>query len=380
MGKRELVLVAVFLVMGIVVYQVTAPPAAPGSSGVSFGGIVQKLKREVQGSREQATSTSRQTKVVDPGVRLVRLNIPRNNTLAITGSDRTDITVEMEVTGRGFDQAEAKAAASAAGVKLEQAGDAIAVTTVFPARESNRGGFVSDATVTVLLPKRLLVRLEPHAGRLTVSDVAGVEVMGSRGETRVTRSAGHVIVNHTGGRLEIDAVPSLKLTTRNSNAKIRGVAGLFTIEATGVEMELEEIAGPLEIEARNTDLVIDAGKLVKAPFRFNGTGGQLRVSKLRTESRVDGRNVELEVEVAAAAPITIYSTGEDIRVMAPPGGYTLDAVATDGQITSEDSAITATPGDGPEARATATIRGGGPALTLRTTRGRIDVRKGGAGK
>lgn len=376
MGKRELVLLLGFLVVGIVVYQLRAAPPPPGSEGVSISGIFQKLKREVQGAREMATAASNQSRPVDASIRLVRLNIPRNNNLTIIGSDRNDLAVDMQVTARGFDQAEAKAAANGGQIKIEQAGDALAVTTSWPVRDNNRQpGFISDATITVSLPKRLLVRVEPHTGRLTISDVAGVEVMGSRGETQVLRSAGHVALGHTGGRLEIEGAPSVKLNARNSNGKIRGIAGTLTVEATGADLQLEDIGGPLEVEARNTELVIDAAKLLKPPFRYNGTGGVLRVSNLRTESRVDGRNVEMDVALSAAAPVTIYSTGEDIRVTAPPGGYALDAVATEGQIQSEDSSITATPGEGPDARAAATIRGGGPPLTLRATRAQIDIRK-----
>jgi hypothetical protein len=375
MGKRELVLVAVFLVMGIVVYQLTAPPPPPGSDGVSVGGIIQKLKREVQGARESATATTAQSRPVPADVKLVRLNIPRNNSLTITGTDRPDVSVEMQVTARGFNQAEAKTAADAAKVSIETAGDAIAITTIWPMRQNNESGFISEGTITVSLPKRLQLRIEPHNGRLTVTEVAGLEVLGQRGETRIAKIAGHVALNHTGGRLEIESIPSLKLTARNSNARIRGAAGAVSMETNGAEMQLEEIVGPLEIESRNTDIVFDAAQLVKPPFRFNGTGGALRLSNLRSESRIDGRNVELDITIAAAAPITIYSTGDDIRVAAPPGGYVLDAVATEGDITSEDSSITATPGDSPDARATATIRGGGPALTLRATRARIGVRK-----
>jgi hypothetical protein len=379
MGKRELVLVAVFLVMGILVYQFTAPPPPPGSEGVSFGSIIQKLRREVQGAQHTATASASQTRPIDPSVRLVRLNIPRNNSLTITGSDRSDIAVEMQVTARGFDQPEAKRAADAATIAIEPAGDAVAIITNWPMRDNRNRGFITEGTITVSLPKRLVVRIEPHVGRLHITDVAGIEVLGSRGDTRVTRSAGHVILGHTGGRLEIDSVPSLKLTARNSNAKIAGIAGAVSLDATGAEMQIEGIAGPLDIESRNTELELDAAALAKPPFRYNGTNGRLRVTGLRTESRVDGRNVEFDFTIAAAAPITIYSTGEDIRVVAPPGGYNLDAVATEGQITSEDSSITATPGDGPDARASAAIRGGGPPLTLRATRARIDVRKS-AGK
>jgi hypothetical protein len=80
------------------------------------------------------------------------------------------------------------------------------------------------------------------------------------------------------------------------------------------------------------------------------------------------------VSLAAAAPVTIYNLGA-IVVTGPPGGYTIDAVATEGRITSEDASITATPSEGPDARVSAKIRGGGPTLNLRSTRGRIELRR-----
>jgi hypothetical protein len=376
MGKRELVLISLFVVMGIVVYHFTAPPPPPGSEGVSFGGIIQKIRREVRGNRETASFETTKSLPVPASVRLVRLNMSGNNALTITGSDRSDIAVSMKLTGRGYTQEEAKAAAERTELKLEQAGDAIAVTIGWAARrDSRQAGYVVDGTIMIALPKRLLTRLEPHSGRLTITDVAGLEVLGQRGETRVANISGHVVLGHTGGKLEVEAVPSLKLTARNSNGTLRRVGGTLALDATGGRLQLEEIVGPLEIESRNVELTVDAAKLAKPPFRYNGTGGQLRVSNLRTESRFDGRNVELEVVMTGAAPVTIYSTGEDIVMIPPPGGYSLDAVATDGQITAADSNITATPGNGPEARVTADIRGGGPTLTLRVTRGRIDLRK-----
>ena len=372
MGKRELVLIGLFLAVGIVVYQFTAPPPAPGSEGVSVGGIFQKLKREMHGARESATADSRQTLAIDNSVHLVRINFRGANDLTIVGSDRADILVEMHVTGRGYEQAEAKAAADAARVTLDHTADAVALTTAWPTQRNN-SGYVTQGTITVSLPKRLMVRIEPHAGDLIVQDVAGLEVMGSRGDTRIQRSAGHVVLGHTGGKLEIDTVPSLKLTSRNSSGSIKHVNGTVTLDVTGGELKLEDISGPLDIEARNSDFELDAAKLLKPPFRFNATGGQLRVRDLRTESRIDGRNVDLDIALAAPAPVTIYSTGEDITVAAPAGGYTLDAVATEGRLALDDGTLK--PAEDGEQRVTGAVRGGGPALTLRATRGDIRVRK-----
>ena len=376
MGKRELVLIALFAAVGIVVYQFTAPPPPPGSEGVSVGGIFQKLRREMQGARESATAESRETLAVDSAVRLVRVSFPQRNDITITGSDRNDIAVEMKVTARGYDQAEAKAAADAARIKLERTGEAIAVTASGGPidRRGGRGGYVNQGTVTILVPRRLSVRMEPHIGQLFVSDVAGLEVIGSRGETRVTNIAGSVTLNQTGSRLELDTASSVKLTTRNVSGTIKHISGALTMEGIGGdELRLEDIAGPVAVEARNLDLSIDAAKMVKPPFRFNGTGGQLRVENLRTESRVDGRDTEIEIALAAPAPVTIYNTGENIVVTAPPGGYALDAVATEGRLTLEDGNFKPA-GEG-EQRVTGAVRGGGPTLTLRATRGEIRVRK-----
>ena len=211
------------------------------------------------------------------------------------------------------------------------------------------------------------------AHKLTIRDIASAEIMGSRGPTTLSGIEGAIVLSQTGSHLEIDQVGSLKLTSRNADGVIKRVSGTVTIDATGAEMRVENLAGPLDIEARNAELTIDAAKLTKAPFRFNATGGQLRIENLKTEARIDGRNTDLDVELSGAAPITIYSTGETIIVTPPPGGYALDAVATEGSLTLEDGDFKV-PSDG-EQRVSGNVRGGGPTLTLRATRGDIRLRK-----
>ena len=173
---------------------------------------------------------------------------------------------------------------------------------------------------------------------------------------------------------------SLKLSARNSRGEISDITGATAIDTTGSHLKVSAIAGTLEIESRNSDLTLEKITGTKTPLRYNGTGGELRIDGLRGEARIDGRNTYLEVALGEAAPVTIYNVG-DIVVTAPPAGYTLDAVATEGRITTDDARITATPSEGPDARVSAKIRGGGPTLTLRATRGRITVRgPAGAGK
>jgi hypothetical protein len=375
MGKRELVLIALFAVVGIVVYQFTAPPPPPGSEEVSVGGIFQRMKRQVQGPREMATAESKEVVPVAAGVRLLRISFAYGNDLTIVGSDRTDISLESNITGRGYDKTEAMSVAEAAKLKIESTSDAIAMTAApnVAGRRNGPRAFVSEASYTINVPKRLAVRLEPHNGKLTIRDVAAAEIMGSRGPTTLSNIDGPIVLSQTGSHLEIDGAGSLKLTSRNANGVVKRVSGTVTMDATGAEMRVENLIGPLDIEARNAEITVDAAKLAKAPFRFNATGGRVRIEHLKTESRIDGRNTDIDVGLSGAAPITIYSTGETIIVTPPPNGYALDAVATEGSLTIEDGEFKV-PVDG-EQRVSGNVRGGGPALTLRANRGDIRVRK-----
>jgi len=375
MGKRELVLIALFAVVGIVVYQFTAPPPPPGSEEVSVGGIFQRFKRSVQGPRETKTTESKDVVDVEATVRLLRISFAYGNDLTIVGSDRKDISIESKITGRGYDQAEATAIAETAKLKIEQTSEAVSMTAAanLPGRRNGPRAFVSQASYTINIPRRLAVRLEPHSGQLNVRDIAAIEIMGSRGPTTLSNIEGHIVLSQTGSRLEIDGAGSLKLTSRNATGVIKRISGTVSMDATGAETRIEDLVGPLDIEARNAELTIDAAKLSKAPFRFNATGGRLRIENLKTESRIDGRRTDIEVELSGAAPITIYSTEETIIVRPPSGGYALDAVATEGNLTIEDGEFKV-PTEG-EQRVTGNVRGGGPALTLRANRGDIRVRK-----
>jgi hypothetical protein len=377
MGKRELVLIALFLVVGIAVYQFTAPPAPPGSD-LSVGGIFQRMRRGMQGPRETASANSQQTFPVAPGVQKLRLNLLRPCDLTVTGSDRSDIAVEIRVVARGFEQAEVRAAADGAGLTLDPTkGDTMIITNAWNDRRIGQQAFVTQVAITLRVPQRLQLTVLPHIGLLAVKDVASLDAASSRGDTHVSAIAGDVRLSHVGGTLEVAGATSLKVTTRNSRGEISAITGTVSVDTSGSRLTLTDIGGPLEVESRTTDLTIRAIDALKAPLRYNGTNGQLRIEGLRSEARLDGHNTDMDVRLATAAPVTIYNLGA-ISVTAPPDGYTLDAVATEGRITTDDSSITATPSDGPDARVNVKVRGGGPTLTLRATRGRIEVR--GAGK
>jgi hypothetical protein len=174
MGKRELVLISVFVVLGIVVYQLTAPPPPPGSEGVSFSGIFRNMKRGIQGARETAPVDTQQTVPVEAAIRELRVNVQRTSNITVTGEDRQDLAAEYHAVGRGFDQAEAKASANATKLKVERVGDALVVsldTTAARSLPRNTPG-LADMAIALKVPRGLAVRMEPHSGRVIMTKPA----------------------------------------------------------------------------------------------------------------------------------------------------------------------------------------------------------------
>jgi hypothetical protein len=368
MGKRELLLVIGFLVAGLVVYRVTAPPSGPGE-GFSVSRLIQNMRRGVQGNRAAAELDRTRNEAIESEVQELRFFLRGMDLLSITGEDRRDAEILFHVTSRAFDDAEAKKTAEETTLVVTRAGSALRFVINYPPGGQQR------SRLSLKVPKRLRIRLEPmSSGKFDLSNVAGLEAMGINGDTTVKNINGPVTMNHRGGEsLTLDGIASLKLNTRGGNARVHGVSGFLTAQTQGGEFTLGDVVGPAEIESRNTDVRIDNVKMLKPPLRLDLVGGSIKIEGLRTEARIDGRDTETNIAFDAPAAVTIYNTSEDITITPPPGGYTIDAVATDGHILFADGTLKPTESD-TEQRLNGPVRGGGPAITIRATRGDVNVK------
>ena len=367
MGKRELVLIAIFVIAGAVVYQVTAPPLAPGQEGFSLGRVIQNVRRGIQGRRARATVESTRTEPLAAGVTELRINV-RSADLTLTGEDRPDAAFALSVSSNGTDDEDAKRLAGMTTLKIERAGSGLVVGIVYP-----RDG-LQQAKLTIRLPKTLAARVESKSGRLDASDLAGLTVKGNRGDSTIKNIAGEADIMQRGGALQLSDAGSLRLNAINAESNVTRIAGIVSVDANGGQIQLSSVGGPLDVKSRNTEVRLREAPELKAPLRIDMQGGELDIEGLRTEARIDGRNTDMRVLQDKAAPLTVYNNNDDVVVGLPPGGYTLDAIATDGGLNSEDSTLKVT-GDDREKRVMGAVRGGGPALTIRATRGRIDLRK-----
>ncbi len=366
MGKRELLLIVAFVILGAVVYQATAPPPAPGERSFSLGAALESLRRHVRGNRASAELTTSSTHPVDAGV--AELRVILRSEVTVIGEDRQDINAELRVHSSGYDDGEAQQLARETVLKIDRAGSRLIATVDYPQGGSQR------ARLLLKIPSRLITALESTSGRLDVTGVAGVELLTTRGEAKIQKIVGRVTGTHRGGEIGITDSGPVKLTTFGSDVQLAQIRNEVTLNTRGGDLKGSELAGPIDIDTNGTDVTLEKLEKTTGIVRVNATEGSVTIKGIRTEARIDVRRADVDVVVDRAAPLAIYSEGgERVDLTPPPGGYQLDAVASNASVTIADKAVPVV-STGQEQRATGVVNGGGPTITIRTGRGSITVR------
>jgi hypothetical protein len=355
------------VIVGTVVYYATAPEGNAGGRSFSISQILDHVRREVRGRRFSVEVTRTETFAVLASTTELRFSGSASE-LTITGEDRADIACEMRVWSDGFDDAEAKSLANATVLEVSDAGGRINASVKYPQPGTQR------SFLMLRVPSRLRVQLTRTNGKLAISNVATAEFIETRGETTVTHIPGRVVITHRGGDLNITDVAALKLTTRGSDIRIQRVSGEALLQTQAGEIRASELGGPIEIESNQSEIALEKFDKTRGPIRITTVGGSLTMNGLRSEARVDARNTEIKASLDQAATIAIFSEGgEPVEVVVPPGGFTLDALANDGEISVPDKMIDVKEAER-EQRASGAIKGGGPTLTLRANHGDIVLR------
>ena len=371
MGKRELLLVICFVVVGVVVYQVTAPTPAPGGRGLSLGRLIEAARREVGGNRAVAELTTTTTHALTSEITELRITGPISE-VEVQGQDRSDIESTLFVNSRAYNDDEAKQYAAESKLVADQTASALILRMQFPTPGRQR------STVKLKVPARLRIRVEPGSGTLDVKNVAAVEIAGTRGEVTLSQIAGRVEVSHRGGEVTIQDAGSLDFNGRAGSLKLTGVRGDTSIKMDGGgEITVANLAGSLTLESRNTEVTLENLESTRGPIRVNSIAGSVKMKGLKSEARIDVRNAELDVAMTAAATVAIYTENDRVALTPPPGGYTLDALVIDGEIKPAERiselGLRATRENDKEARLVGAIKGGGPTITVRATRGDFEL-------
>ena len=181
MGKRELLLICGFAVVGALVYYATAPAAAPGQQGFSIGRVVEEMRREIRGNRSSAEISTTTAIPVKPGVTELRFETGSAG-LTISGEDRADVLCELKVWSSGYDETEAKKYANETALKSTEAGISLVISIKYPEPATQR------ASLVVRMPKAMSVRVQPSRAKLEISEVASVELVEARGQATLRQS------------------------------------------------------------------------------------------------------------------------------------------------------------------------------------------------
>jgi putative adhesin len=369
MGKRELLLIAAFVIVGAIVYQFTAPAPAPGERSFAPGQILDHVRRAMRGNRASAEVVTKSTYAVGSGVSELGFTELRSAGLTITGEDRPNIEAELLVHSNGYDDDEAQRLAKETRLRVDPAGSRLTFSVDYPQPGAQR------ATITMKVPFRLAVKLQSGGRQLTISKIAALELGNARGTVDVREVTGPVSGAQRGGELHVTNAGSIKLSTNGVDVRLEQIRGEVAMTMRGGELKAKELAGPIDLDTQGVDITLEKLEKTTGVVRINAIGESLKASGLRTEARFDVRSVDVEVSIDRAAPLAIYSEGgESIEVTPPSGGYQLDAVTKNGEISVPEGTIEVTT-SGKERRASGPIHGGGPTITLRSAHGDITVKE-----
>ena len=371
MGKRELLLIVVFAIAGLVVYEVTAPPPAPGERGFSPGRIIENIRRGVRGNHAQADAVTTGTHPVDAAITDIQFSWPDGSPseLTIVGEDRNDIGSELNVHSMAYDDAEAQQTAKATAFKVQPGAGRLAASMYFP-REG-----VQTARLTLHVPSRLRVKLDGARSHTRITNVASVEFGNGRGETEIKQIKDRVAGSYRGGELRVSGAGTVKLTAIGADVRLERIAGETSMNMRGGNLKVAELGGPIDVDTTGVDVEFDNLQKTTGMMRVTSNGGSVSVKGLRSDARIDARGTDVDVILDRAAPLAIYSEGgSSVDVTPPPGGYQIDAVATDGDITVPEGTVEVTTGER-EHRAAGAVKGGGPLITIRTSHASITLRE-----
>jgi hypothetical protein len=367
MGKRELLIALAFVVAGVVAFRFAGPAPEGEKKGFSFSDVVDRARREMQGSRSYAAPPRVETYPAPASVTEVRVE-GANGTAKVVGSDRADVSLTLNITSTGADEATAIAIAGKVTVTADTVGGALTLRLTFPPEERQTAGYV------LAVPSRLAVRLDAPRDPV-VSDVASLEFLNpSRGTAELTR-IGAVMGDQTGGTLTMTDVREARLLLSRVRATITGLTGTTSLDVRDGETEITGSRGRLEIEERrgNLKLLDFAG-----PITVSGTDGELRIEGARHDVRVDLRRAGVDVEFAAPAAASLVTSDETLRVALPdPGGVQLDAQATNATIDASAWSLEAVT-KGEDARLDAVLgtkSSSAPRVSVRNVGGDILLRK-----
>lgn len=364
MGRRELIIALVFVVLAVVAYQLTAAPLKEGEEGFSLSRFFSGIRKEIRSHNATGSITRAGTVKLRDEVTEVRLTVSRSFPITVTGEDRKDLAYELSVQSNGPDEAAARALADQTKFGPDDLGSAIALKLTFPEPGEQ------TAKLNLRVPERLLVRFE-GAGRAVAAGVRAVEMRNLAGETTFSKVRDLVKGTHRQGDLKISLAGAVDVSMTTSSLHLDQIAGPISLNGRNGSCTISASTGTIDASVTNVELgILEHG----GSIRVTGDGSMLKVVQPAKELSVDVRRMHVEIALAAAIPATVITTDGPIKILfTSTPAATIDAVLSErGEIKATDIGLAPVRADR-EWRLSGAVGAGGPRMLLRNTRGDIVI-------
>lgn len=328
MGKRELLIVAAFVIIGAVAYHLTAPPTRAGERGFSLTALRDAFRSHGRGPRGHGKATTSGSAPL--GAAISELSVSGVSTIIVSAEPRADVAWTFDVESSGPDDASAERAARAMTFLHDEMGSVLALAARGP-RESGQG-----TTLRLQVPKRLNVRLD-GARRVTASGLAALRLDNVSGDVDIRDVAGAVTGTHRNGTITIAEVGSVSMTFMSGGVTIGNVRGETTASLRNGSGHLSDLHGALSLDAASA--VVDVTNTAAAA-RLTVTAGALNVLQPKAEVRIDSRTAKVLVSLDRAVPLTAIVTGGMRLELAGDVPIAIDAIADGGTIVASDFGLT----------------------------------------
>jgi DUF4097 and DUF4098 domain-containing protein YvlB len=242
-------------------------------------------------------------------------------------------------------------------VDVTNSGDTVRVS------ESGRNNFwclfcSRDLRYEISVPSGAQADIRTASGDIDVEGLGGPIALGTvSGDVRADELSGDLTVETTSGEVRLsDVSGSLQVGTISGDVRLEdGQVNGAVVNTTSGEIELDGISGKIDLSTVSADITVSEGR-----------DGRLKLETTSGEIAYDG-------SLASDGTNQVSSISGDVKLRLPEDSpFQLDASSVSGDISSE---FDLTGGGTGRRSLSGTANGGGPALTVSTTSGEIDISK-----